>query len=42
MQMLTSASAKLRISGEMAAQREHHVDLGADAFDQAADFGQDR
>jgi hypothetical protein len=24
----------------MRAQREHHVDLGADAFDQAADLGQ--
>jgi hypothetical protein len=28
--------------GEVAAQREHHVDLGADAFDQAADLGEVR
>jgi hypothetical protein len=26
--------------GEMTAEREGHVDLGADAFDQAADLGQ--
>ncbi len=26
--------------GEMATQREHHVDLGANTFDQAPDFGE--
>jgi hypothetical protein len=26
--------------GQMTAEREDHVDLGADAFDQAADLGQ--
>jgi hypothetical protein len=42
MQMLTSASPGARISARCAAQRHHHVDLGADAFDQAADLGQVR
>ena len=31
---------ELRHVGEVAAEREHHVDLGADALDQAADLGE--
>ena len=31
---------ELRNIGQMAAEREHHVDFGADALDQPADFGE--
>ncbi len=38
--MLTSASTSFGDVGQMAAEREDHVDLGADALDQAADLGE--
>ena len=40
MQILTSASTRRGDVRDMAAEREHHIDLGADAFDQPADLGE--